>query len=498
LKIEKQFTEDHQVKLRVEADPEQLEQAKRRAAREIAKKTKIPGFRPGKAPYNIIERTVGEEAIFEDAMEHLVNDLYPKAITEAEIQPYGPGQLENIPSRDPLVFEFIVPLKAEVELGDYRSVSVPYELEPLEEAEVERVMQNLRQQQATLEPVERAAEVSDEVSIRISGERKNPDNEEWVQLIREMPAPVVIEAEEEDTEKEWPFPGFSQNLIGMTVNDEKELTYSYPEDAQYETLRGADARFHIKVEGVKARTLPELTDEFAVSFSEFETLDALRAEVRKRLEERAKEEYDQGYNDLVMEQLLERAAVKYPPQMVDDEIDSMIHDLEHRLGDQQLDIDTYLKSREMDRDALRKELEPAAENRLKRLLILFEVGQKEDIEVKNEDVQAATINMLSQMYNRMPPEQAQKQMTREYISNLTSSVTADLLVQNTLRRLRSIASGLPEELPVVAGGEAETDIEGGEAEAEVESDPTETEAEAGETAENQADSEEETSQEVEE
>jgi trigger factor len=454
LKIEKQFTEDHQVTLRVEADPEQLEQAKRRAAREIAKRTKIPGFRPGKAPYHIIERSVGEAAIFEDAVEHLVNDLYPKAIDEAGIEPYGPGQLEGIPSGDPLVFEFTIPLKAEVELGDYQTISIPYELEPVEEEQLERVMQNMRQQEAVLEPVERPAQPGDEVSIRISGERQDPENNDWISLIREMPAPVVIDPDQEEHEDEWPFSGFARHLVGMSAGEEKDITYTYPEDSQYETLRGAEARFHVKVETVKFRQLPELDDEFAVAHTEFQNIGQLRDEIRTRMEDRAKEEYNQVYGDKILEELVELSTVKFPPQMLQDEVDAMLHDLEHRLEHQQLDIDTYLKSREIDMDALREEMKPAAENRLKRLLVLFEVGKKEDIQVRTEDVQAETINTLSQMYNNMP-EQAQKQITREYVNNLTSSVTADLMVRNTLRRLRSIASGMPEEEDKPAASEEE-------------------------------------------
>jgi trigger factor len=144
LKIDTQTTEDHQVKLRVEVEPEQLETAKRRAARQIAKKAKIPGFRPGKAPYHIIERFAGEAAILEDAMDILVQDVYPKALDEIDIKPFGPGTLENIASTDPPVFEFVVPLEAEIELGDYHSLRLPYELKEVTDQDVEKVLENIR------------------------------------------------------------------------------------------------------------------------------------------------------------------------------------------------------------------------------------------------------------------------------------------------------------------------------------------------------------------
>jgi trigger factor len=125
LKINKEYLEDHQVKIIVELDPEPLERAKHQAARSISRKTKIPGFRPGKAPYHVIERTVGESTILENALDILIEDIYPKVIEESGIHPYGPGTLDNMPSLDPPIFEFIVPLDAEVKLGDYESNSYP-------------------------------------------------------------------------------------------------------------------------------------------------------------------------------------------------------------------------------------------------------------------------------------------------------------------------------------------------------------------------------------
>jgi trigger factor len=118
LNIEKQYQDDHQMKLTVQVEPHAMEEARQRAARKISKQTKIPGFRPGKAPYSVILRTVGEAAIFEEAVEIVANDIYPKVIDEAKIEPYGPGQLQNIASMDPLTLEFIVPLDAEVTLGE--------------------------------------------------------------------------------------------------------------------------------------------------------------------------------------------------------------------------------------------------------------------------------------------------------------------------------------------------------------------------------------------
>jgi trigger factor len=480
LKIETQFLDDHQARLVVELEPEKLDEAKRRAARAIAKKTKIPGFRPGKAPYHIIERFAGEEAIFEDALEIIVQEIYPKAIDEVGIEPYGPGKLENIPSRDPLTFEFVIPLRAKVELSNYRELRLPYEPPVTSDEDADRILESMASQQAVLEPVERPAQEGDLVHIRINAERLNPTEDLPAELIREMSAPIVIEPAGSRDPEEYPFPGFSQELVNMKEGDEKTVTYTYLEDSRFEPLRGTEAEFKLKVESIKSRQLPELSDEFATTQGDFESLEEMRAEIRTRLQERATGEYDQEYTDRILDQIVEASTIKFPPQMVEDEIDSLIHDLGHRLERQNMDIETYLKTRDMDMPALREELREPAENRLKRLLVLFEIGKLEDIQVESSEVQQETIQTLSRMYDSMPEAQANRQITSETVGQLANSVTADLMVRKSLDRLRDIASGRAEAAEAEAASKAEVEAAGAEqaepAEAEVEVETAQAEA----------------------
>ena len=192
MKIDTTTLENHQVKLTVEVEPESLESAKHRAARQIAKKTKIPGFRPGKAPYPVIVRQIGEAAILEEAIDLLVQDVYPKAIDEAGIHPYGPGKLENVASMEPPKFEFVIPLEAEVELGDFHSIRRTYEPAPVTEKQVDDVVEDLRDRQAILEPVTRPAQEGDVVYVRIDGQRLNPDEGEDANLVSERSVPILI------------------------------------------------------------------------------------------------------------------------------------------------------------------------------------------------------------------------------------------------------------------------------------------------------------------
>jgi trigger factor len=451
LKIDTQPTEDHQVKLRVEVEPEQLETAKRRAARQIAKKAKIPGFRPGKAPYHIIERFAGEAAIMEDALDLLVQEVYPQALEEGDIKPFGPGMLKNIASTDPPVFEFVVPLEAEVELGDYQSLRLPYEPKEVSDQEIERVLENIREQQAILEPVERPAQDGDQLQIKLSAERKQVEEGEDKSLIRERSVPVIIGAEDSDAPEEWPFPGFSTALIGLSAGEEKTISHTFTEDSPYEWLKGNEADFTVVVENVKARSLPDLDDELAQSQGEYENLEALRQDIRKRLEERGREQYEQDYEEKLFEELLNVSSVKYPPQLVEREMEEMLHQLEHRLEQQGMDMELYLKTRQQDMESFREELRPVAESRAKKYLVLFEVARQEAVQVDPNEVQAETINTLSMAAQNMSPEDVRKMTSEQTVSRVASDVTYDLLIRKTTEKLKSIFKGEAQEVEAVEG-----------------------------------------------
>ncbi len=440
MKIETQVLENHQVKLQVEATPDELAEAKQKAARAIARRIKIPGFRPGKAPYNVIERQVGEGAIIEDALEILAQELYPKALDEADIKPYGPGSLENIPAMDPPTFEFLVPLEAEVNLGDYEGVRLPYEPGEITENEVEETLTQLREQHAVISPVERSAQQGDLLRILLSGERLNPEEGQETSLINERSLPVIIEKDLEPSSEEWPFPGFSRQLIGLKAGDEITLEHTFSDESPYEILRGTEAKFMVKVEQVSERILPELNDEFTLEVSDKDTLDELRAEIRKELAENKLIEYHRDYDDQVIETIVAASEIKYPPQMVDREVDDMLHDLEHRLEHQGLNLELYLKLNKKDEQTLRDELKEDAEKRLRRSLVLFEIARAASIEVPEQEVQQETINTLASLSQSLPEEEMKKITSRDSLQNLVSNIMADLLVRKTVEYTRAIAS----------------------------------------------------------
>ena len=281
------------------------------------------------------------------------------------------------------------------------------------------------------------------VYVVLSGEKEEVEDEKDKTLVDERRFPVVIEKADVDDKTEWPFPGFSRKLIGLSADDEKTLKHKFAKDYEFEDLQDVKAVYQVKVEEVKARHLPEVDDEFAKSVGDYESA----ADMRKKVEESLKENFENQnlaeYQEKIVDALVEKAEIKYPPQMVDHEIDHYIDDLHHRLESQGLTLDLYLKSREIEIEALREEIKPNAEERLKRGLILMEVGNQEKIEVTQEEIQEKTQQALKEINQYFPPEEARKLSSGEALQGLVSRIVTDEITQRTLERLRKIAKGEP-------------------------------------------------------
>ncbi|HEB64152.1 MAG TPA: hypothetical protein ENJ02_01235, partial [Chloroflexi bacterium] len=243
MKIETTPTDNHEITLTIQVETEEFERAKRRAARKLSRGMKIPGFRPGKAPYNVIVRHVGEAAVIEEAIDQLADELYPKALDEADISPGAPGILEEITEMDPLTLVFTVPLEPEVKLGEYKELRIPYEYEAPSDEDVDEYIDTLRQQQAVVTTVERPAQEGDIVHIVLNAEWVDAPEGEEAAILKDRHVPVLIEAEETDTTDEWPFPGFSRQVLGLSSGDEKEAEYEYDEEASSEMFRGKKVHF---------------------------------------------------------------------------------------------------------------------------------------------------------------------------------------------------------------------------------------------------------------
>ena len=373
LNIEKQYQEDHSVKLIVEVDQEKMNIYKRRAATKISARSKVPGFRPGKAPYEIVVRTVGEAAVTEQAVDLFIDSEYSNILKEADVNPGAAGTLESVDSVEPPKFTFRIPLAPEVDLGDYHSVRLPYEWVAPDEQAVEAALEELRQMYAATENVDRPVEVGDYVLVDVNSETPELNRTGFATFVRS-----------EDRDTEWPYNGFAKELIGLSVGESKTIEHSFPEDWEVEELKGKSVEIGITVKTVRGVILPDLDDELAKKTGAGETLDALKEAVKKDVEKRSQDEYDDKYFVELIEKVKEGATIKYNAHSVEHEGEHVLSDLSNRLAQQNMDLETYFKVRETTREKfIEEEVNPVAKKRLERGLLLDEIVRKEKIQIDN-------------------------------------------------------------------------------------------------------------------
>ena len=443
MKIETQPREDQQVNLIVEFETEVYERYKHQAARKISQESKVPGFRPGKAPYEVIRRMYGDKAIANQAVDLLIDKEYPEIIKQADVNPSGPGSLQKVEDQEALKIEILVPLQPETALGDYRAVHVEYTPASISDEEVNKFIDRLRSSYASVEPVDRPIQETDLVYLTTSGRLTAPSEGENPDVFKESPQQVIIETEEQQKKEEWPFPGFARNLIGLSANDEKTVSYTFPEDATEENLRGKEVEFHTHVQSVKSMKLPELTDEFAQTVGEYDSYEAMRKSITEGLERNSKEQYDSEYYTRVVDKIRENATLKYPPQMVDHEIEHVLERLERDLARQKLDFDAYLKLRKLDKETLlEKEIKPAAIQRLERSLIMDEIAKTEKLELDQKMLESAITETVNEMESNGEYQKARKSVSNEKLADAVAFEAASrVMSRQTFSRLKDIATG---------------------------------------------------------
>jgi len=465
LKIEKTIEENHEAKLVVEIEPEKLDVYKHRAARKISERGKIAGFRPGKAPYDMVVRNFGEQAIIEQAVDFLIDAEYSNILKEADVSPGAAGSLESIDSLEPPKFTFRVPLAPEANLGDIHALRLPYEWSAPDEAAAEAAVEELRQMYATTENVDREVQEGDYVMVDVKSD---------VPELNRTGFAAVVRKEERDTE--WPYNGFARELIGLKAGDTKTVKHDFPEDHDLEELKGKSVELEVTVTTVRAVTLPELNDEFAKTAGAGETLEELREAVKKDVEARSKAEYDDKYFVDLIEKIKEGATLKYHQHSLDHENEHVLEDLSQRLSQQKMDLDTYFKLRNTTREQfIEEEVRPVAKKRFERSLILDEIVRSENIQVDNESLDAEFNQTLSSLAMQGVDlgKVAGGRKGQQRVAQAVAMESANrVLTRRALDTLKSIASG---EYKPSEKAKLDMISEGGPVE------PVENEEQAGET-----------------
>ncbi|HET7169021.1 MAG TPA: trigger factor [Candidatus Limnocylindrales bacterium] len=380
MQITRTPAEKSTVKLEIELPPERLDRALDAAVRALARRTRVPGFRPGKAPRPLLERHLGPGVVMDEAVDHLMQDAYREALVQEDIVPLSNADVEVVQAEEgkPLIFTAVVPVRPDVTLGDYRGFNFRPDIDTIDDARVDQVVEELRDQNATLAAVEdRAARDGDYAVIAFIGTR---DGEPFEGGSSER-MPIILGQERL-------IPGFEANLIGAKVGDTVEFDITFPEDYGEPSLAGQVAHFSVELKELREKILPELDDDFLSSLGDFASLDALRDDIRRRLEGNAIDRARHEFADKIIEYAVANATVDPPDVLVDQEVEVMHDEFKASLARQGITEEAYLKAVDKSTDDLHGEFRPNAEKRVKTLLVLSKVAEVEGVEVPDADVDA--------------------------------------------------------------------------------------------------------------
>ena len=426
MKVTAEHGENREVTLTIEVEQEKLENATDGAAKRIAGRVNIPGFRKGKAPRKIVENFVGKEAILQEAFEAVAQKAFDEALKEQDMEPVTRPEIDIVTLEEGrnVVFTAKFTQRPEVTLGEYKGLKVEKTEASVSEEDIDRQIEGMRQHQGTLidAPADAAVKKDDFITLDFDG------------FVDGVPF-------EGGKGEDYPLqigsgsfiPGFEDQLIGAKVGEEREVNVTFPEDYHAENLKGKAALFKCTVRSIKSRELPEVNDEFAKKASKFDTLAELREDIRKNLQESAARRAENERRTKAIDMATDNCTMEIPPVMVENRITAMIQEMAMRLEQQGMSLEQYLQYAGLDMARIRDEYRETAEKNVRTDLMLEEVAKAEDIKVDGRDLDQEVYAMA--LSYGATPKQVQKIIKEQgRVSDLAATVlrkkTAQFIVDN--------------------------------------------------------------------
>lgn len=426
MKVTVENGENQQVTLTIEVEAAEVNKAVEQACKRLANRVSIPGFRKGKAPRMIVEGHVGKDAVLQEAFDIVAPKALSKAFDEQKIDPVTRPSvdIETLEEGKDLVFKATVTPRPEVKLGDYKGLNVPKNEVNITDEDVEKQLKTFQDRQGKLVDAPEGAEVKD-------GDFTTLDFKGFVDG----------EAFDGGEGKDYPLqigsnsfiPGFEDQLVGAKIGEERDVNVKFPEEYHAKELAGKDATFKCTIRSIKTKELPAIDDELAKKVSKFETLDELKADIRKNLEENAERTAENDQKSAAIEMATNNITVDIPAVMIDNRVTAMIQEMAMRLEQQGMKLEQYLQYAGTDIAKLREQYRETAEKNVKTDLMLEEVAKAEDIKVEAKDLDEEVAAMAA-AYGATP-QQVQKIIKEQgRIGDLAASVlrkkTAQFIIDN--------------------------------------------------------------------
>ena len=449
LTVHTEEDDQRQLALTVEVPEEDVQKAMRQAARKLAGEVRVPGFRKGKAPYSVIVARVGEDYLRSEAIDAMVQPSFEEALEEIDVIPYAQPSLDDIEPQ-PLVYKFTVPLEPTVALNEaYRELRKDIEAVAISDEAIDAALEQARVRHQVVEPVERAVEAGDLISMSGKGIVMVPvvldveEGEQEEEAVVELKEETLFNEEQIELlmDDEVLFPGtpFVENILGLSAGDEASFSFSFPEDFDEAELAGREASFEITVLDVKSRTLPELDDELAKLEGDYETLDELREALLTNLRTQAESEAKNELIEGMIDDLVENVTVVYPPAAVEIEIDGLVDNMKQQMERSGWIWEDYLKMQGLNDVTVRDGFRENAEKSLTRRLVLRQFIFDEKLTVDAEDVDAKIEERLADFGDNEDLRASMRQyFTTGYGLDMMSS---EILMDKVAKRAEAIYVG---------------------------------------------------------
>ena len=400
--------ENGNAKIAIEIEKAEFEVALNKAYAKCRKNIMIPGFRKGKAPRKMVEAMYGATVFYEDAVNEIFPEIYAKAVVEQKIKAVGAPSVADMDTDENgnVILTVSTELYPEVTLGEYKGIEVPKQAVSVSKAEVDAEVAQMAERNARIETVERPAKEGDTVVIDFEGfvDGKPFDGGKAEHYSLKLGAKSVI-------------PGFEDALIGAAAGEERDVNVTFPTDYTPE-LAGKEATFKCKVHEVKETMLPELDDEFAKDVSEFDTLDALKDDIRTRFTKSREEQNERAFESAAVQMAAANMTCNIPACMIDEQVDHQIEQFAYQLQSQGMKMEDYVKMVGGDLSSLRASMRPMAEQTVRSDILLSEIAHAENLEVTDEEVEEELKKLA---------EQYQMELDKVKAAVDTAAVKSDLM-----------------------------------------------------------------------
>ena len=406
--------ENHKVVLTIEVPAEELDKGIKAACKSLANRVNIPGFRKGKAPRRILEMNIGKEAILDEAFDRVAQKAFDEALKQENLDPVDRPQVDIVTLEEgkDVVFKATITPVPEVTLGEYKGLKVAKDAVEVKDEQVEEQVKNILNHHAKMVDAEEGATVA---------------NDDFITLDFKGEVDGVAFAGGEG--KDYPLQigshsfidTFEDQLVGLKVGEEKDVNVTFPEEYHAKDLAGKAAVFHCKINSIKHKEMPELTDEFVKASTSYESIEDMKAKLRENIEKNAQREADTKRRNEILKQATDNITVDIPEVMVENRVSNMIQELSVNLENQGMNLDAYLKYANMDMAKLRGQYKESAAIAVKTDLMLDAVAKAEDIKVENADINAE-IALLAATYGTTPQEVSKIIKKNHSIGNLVATV----------------------------------------------------------------------------